>query len=121
MFKTKGGSMKKLFAALSLLFAAVCMGADLGQSINISNYATKLIIPNDYSTVCEPAVGLTSSLSSSYYLCTAGQGHGFGKVAASGTFTKISASLSAPVPSTQSWVEFSWYDKTTSGVGGYCL
>lgn len=29
--------------------------------------------------------------------------------------------LSAPVPATQKWVEFSWYDKTTSGVGGYCL
>jgi hypothetical protein len=115
--------MKKLLnvALMFLLVTTLSFGVDLGQALSLSNYATKLVIPNDYSRVCEPAVGLPTSPSSSYSLCVSGQGQGFGTTVYSNTYTKMSFSLSAPVPSTQNWVEFAWFDKTTSNVGGYCL
>jgi hypothetical protein len=115
--------MKKLFNVMVILAlcATLSLGVDLGQALNLSNYTTKLVIPNNYSTVCEPAVGLPTSPSSSYVSCTSGQGRGFGTAVYTKTYSTFSFSLSAPVPSTQNWVEFSWYDKTTSNVGGDCL
>ncbi len=112
--------MKKLLA-IALCLIALLGSSAFGQAFNLSNYATKIVIPNNYSTVCEPAVGFPTSPSSSYYLCTAVQGLGFGIATTTRTYTNFSVHLSSPVPNTQKWVEFAWFDKTTSNVGGDCL